>query len=46
MQQAQRIADDTMFMYMGEVIETGTTTRIFNRPEKELSPSYVHGNFG
>ena len=46
MQQAQRIADDTIFMYMSEVIETGVTKNIFDSPHKELTKKYVHGHFG
>ncbi len=46
MQQAQRVADHTAFMYLGEVIEHGDTPRIFGHPEHELTKNYVHGRFG
>lgn len=46
MQQAQRIADYTAFMYMGEVIEIGKTANVFNKPENELTKNYVQGHFG
>lgn len=46
MQQAQRIADKTVFMYLGEVIEEGNTKDIFNNPQKELTANYVGGHFG
>jgi phosphate transport system ATP-binding protein len=46
MQQAQRIADKTIFMYLGEIIEEGKTDNIFNNPEKELTTNYVKGHFG
>ena len=46
MQQAQRIADKTVFMYLGEVIEEGETKHIFNSPQKELTANYVGGHFG
>lgn len=46
MQQAQRVADLTAFMYLGEVIEYNETHKIFNSPEKELTSNYVSGNFG
>jgi phosphate transport system ATP-binding protein len=46
MQQAQRIADKTVFMYLGEVIEEGNTNDIFKNPRKELTGNYVNGHFG
>lgn len=46
MQQAQRVADKTVFMYMGEIIESGDTESIFNNPAKELTSNYVKGKFG
>ena len=46
MQQAQRIADETAFMYMGELIEAGKTEDIFKRSKKELTKNYVQGHFG
>ncbi|WP_028296639.1 phosphate ABC transporter ATP-binding protein PstB [Olivibacter sitiensis] len=46
MQQAQRIADKTVFMYLGEVVEQGPTASIFNNPQQELTANYVHGRFG
>jgi phosphate transport system ATP-binding protein len=46
MQQAQRVADETAFMYMGETIEKGVTEKMFKHPEKELTKNYVNGHFG
>jgi phosphate transport system ATP-binding protein len=46
MQQAQRVADKTIFMYLGEVVEAGNTDDIFNHPQKELTKNYVSGHFG
>jgi phosphate transport system ATP-binding protein len=46
MQQAQRVADRTIFMYLGEVIEVGDTSAVFNHPAKELTANYVKGYFG
>jgi phosphate transport system ATP-binding protein len=46
MQQAQRVADKTIFMYLGEVVEEGKTDDIFNQPQKELTKNYVSGHFG
>ncbi|MEM2989172.1 MAG: phosphate ABC transporter ATP-binding protein PstB [Candidatus Bathyarchaeia archaeon] len=45
-QQAARVADYTAFMYLGELIEYGETSRIFERPEKELTERYITGRFG
>jgi len=46
MQQAQRVADKTIFMYLGEVVEEGKTDDIFNHPQKDLTKNYVSGHFG
>jgi phosphate transport system ATP-binding protein len=37
MQQAARVSDDTVFMYIGEMIEHNPTKKIFENPEKELT---------
>jgi phosphate transport system ATP-binding protein len=46
MQQAARVADDTAFFYLGELIETGDTTSLFENPKKELTERYLTGRFG
>lgn len=46
MQQAQRVADYTAFMYLGELIEFGETRQIFEHPQQELTKNYVEGHFG
>lgn len=46
MQQAQRVADNTYFLYLGEVIESGDTRQIFNEPQEQLTRNYVTGHFG
>ena len=46
MQQAARISDFTGFMYLGEMIEFGTTRQIFENPKKELTERYITGRFG
>ncbi len=46
MQQAQRVADKTVFMYLGEVIEEGETKELFSKPKNELTGNYVKGRFG
>ena len=46
MQQAQRVADLTAFMYFGEVIEYAPTEELFGSPKMELTRNYLDGNFG
>ncbi|MBP6812343.1 MAG: phosphate ABC transporter ATP-binding protein [Saprospiraceae bacterium] len=46
MQQAQRVADYTVFMYLGELIEFGETKQIFENPQQDLTKNYVEGHFG
>jgi phosphate transport system ATP-binding protein len=46
MQQAARVSDYTAFMYLGEVIEYGSTKQIFENPQKELTERYISGKFG
>ena len=46
MQQAQRVADKTVFMYLGEVIEAAPTQQIFENPQHELTQKYIRGAFG
>ena len=46
MQQAARVSDYTGFMYIGELIEFGETTQIFENPDEELTEKYITGRFG
>jgi phosphate transport system ATP-binding protein len=46
MQQAARVADYTAFLYLGELIEFGETTQIFENPKNELTERYITGKFG
>jgi phosphate transport system ATP-binding protein len=46
MQQATRVADDTVFMLDGEVVETGPTKKIFSNPSDKRTSDYVNGRFG
>jgi len=46
MQQAARVADFTAFLYLGEMIEFGPTTQIFERPVNPLTERYISGKFG
>ena len=46
MQQAGRVADSTVFMLDGEVVEHGSTNEIFTTPKDERTERYVTGKFG
>lgn len=46
MQQASRVADDTAFFLMGEVVEFGETGHIFSRPRDRRTMDYITGRFG
>jgi len=46
MQQAARVSDFTVFLYLGKVIEYGETKRIFENPENVLTEKYITGEFG
>jgi len=46
MQQAARVSDSTAFMYMGELIESGPTKKMFTTPEKKQTEDYITGRFG
>jgi phosphate transport system ATP-binding protein len=46
MQQAGRIADWTLFMLNGQVVEAGPTERIFTTPVDQRTEDYVTGRFG
>jgi len=46
MQQAARCSDQTVFMYLGDVIEVGPTAQIFTNPRHQQTQEYVTGRFG
>jgi phosphate transport system ATP-binding protein len=46
MQQAARASDFTAFLYLGELVEYDTTTKIFTSPSKKQTEDYVTGRFG
>jgi phosphate transport system ATP-binding protein len=45
LRQAKRIADHIIFMYMGKIIESGSTEEFFNNPKKQLTKDYLSGSF-
>jgi phosphate transport system ATP-binding protein len=46
MQQASRVSDYTAFMFLGELIEFGTTERLFTSPANRRTEDYITGRFG
>lgn len=46
MQQAARVADKTAFFLLGDLVEFGTTSQIFDNPKMEKTKAYVSGQFG
>jgi phosphate transport system ATP-binding protein len=46
MQQAARISQFTAFMYLGELVEFGPTTKMFMNPTKKQTQDYITGRFG
>jgi phosphate transport system ATP-binding protein len=46
MQQAARVSDYTAFLYLGELVEYGSTKDIFENPKSELTEKYITGEFG
>ncbi|KPF71404.1 phosphate ABC transporter ATP-binding protein [Bosea sp. AAP35] len=46
LQQAARCADHVAFVYLGEIIETGSTEQIFHAPRRPKTQAYVSGQFG
>ena len=45
MQQAARVADKTVFFYLGELIEEGPTRELFGNPKQERTKEYLSGRF-
>jgi phosphate transport system ATP-binding protein len=44
--QAARVADNTAFFLMSEMVEYGPTDQIFTMPRDERTNDYVTGRFG
>jgi phosphate transport system ATP-binding protein len=45
LRQALRIADHVIFIYLGEVIESGSADELFTNPRHELTKQYLSGVF-
>jgi phosphate transport system ATP-binding protein len=44
--QARRVADRTIFLYQGHLVEHGDTEQVFEHPAREETAHYVGGRFG
>jgi phosphate transport system ATP-binding protein len=46
LQQAARVAKQVVFMFEGEMIESGSHEEIFMRPKEQKTSDYITGRFG
>jgi phosphate transport system ATP-binding protein len=46
MQQAARCSDYTAYMYLGDLVEFGSTADLFMKPKKKDTEDYITGRFG
>lgn len=46
MSQAARISDNSIFMYLGELVEYDTTKQMFTKPKHKRTEDYLTGVFG
>ncbi|WP_448375285.1 phosphate ABC transporter ATP-binding protein PstB [Fervidobacterium sp.] len=44
--QASRISDYTVFMYRGEIIEQGPTSKLLTNPQNEITQQFLSGKIG
>jgi len=46
MQQAARVSDYTVYMYLGDMVEMGETDQIFTNPAQKATEDYITGRYG
>lgn len=46
MGQAKRISQKSLFMYLGELVESGATEQMFSNPSDHRTGAYLSGNIG
>jgi phosphate transport system ATP-binding protein len=46
MQQATRCSDMTAFFYLGDLVEFGSTEKMFSNPSQKQTEDYISGRFG
>jgi phosphate transport system ATP-binding protein len=44
--QASRISDYTIFMYRGEIVEQGPTSKLLTNPQNEITQQFLSGKIG
>ena len=45
LRQAKRLADYVIFIYLGEVVEAGPASQVFDNPQQERTRAYLDGRF-
>jgi len=45
LRQARRIADNVVFLYMGEIVEEGPAESFFSHPKSDVTKAYLDGAF-
>jgi phosphate transport system ATP-binding protein len=45
LRQAKRLADYVVFMYLGEVVESGPAKQVFENPQQDRTRAYLEGQF-
>lgn len=43
LRQARRLADHVLFMYLGDLIESGPAKQVFDKPRHAMTREYIHG---
>lgn len=46
MNQAKRISQKSLFMYLGELVESGPTLQLFESPSDKRTGAYLSGHIG
>lgn len=46
MQQASRVSQRTAYFHLGNLVEVGSTERVFTNPRHKLTEDYITGRFG
>ncbi len=45
LRQAKRLADHVIFMYLGDLVESGPAKEIFANPREDRTRAYLSGEF-
>jgi phosphate transport system ATP-binding protein len=44
--QARRLADHVVFLWLGELVEDGSASQVFERPREDRTQAYLAGQIG